>query len=306
MKFPKLKNKFILAPMEEVTDLPFRLLCRKYGASMCYTPQISAMAILSNKCKKLFETNKKDKPIGLQLFGKDPDVLVKAANKVKGKFDVIDLNFGCPSKKIVKQGYGAALLKEKEKIKEIVEALVNNVKKPITVKMRVGFDKVRILDLVKVIEKAGASAITVHGRTREQKYSGKADWSIIKKVKKKVGIPVIGNGDVWGPLDAERMLKETKCDYVMIGRAAISNPRIFEDILHYFKKREVLEHSKEEKVKLCFEYFKLDKKGSLQKFKMIAQAFTKGVRGSSLVRDKITKARSKEEIYKILRSFINS
>lgn len=272
---------------------------------MAYTEQLSSLAIIRDNPRTLHlaETNEEDKPIGLQLFGRNPEVLVEAANKLKKNFDVIDLNLGCPSKKIVAQGYGAALLQEKEKVKEIVQALVQGVNKPITVKMRSGFKKVEALELVQVIEKAGASALTIHARTREQQYSGKADWNIIKQVKEAVSIPVIGNGDVDSPQKALQLLDETRCDYIMIGRAAQHNPMIFKDILHYEKTGEILEHTPEEKIKLCFEYAELDKEGSFVRLKQICQYFTKGITGGAKLRAQLNAARSKEEIVGILKEY---
>ncbi len=273
---------------------------------MAYTEQLSSLAIIRDNPRtlKLAETNEQDKPIGLQLFGRNPDDLVEAANRLKKDFDVIDLNLGCPSKKIVAQGYGSALLKEKDKVKEIVEALVQGVNKPITVKMRSGFKKVEALELVKVIEQAGASALTIHARTQEQQYRGKADWNVIKQVKQAVSIPVIGNGDVDSPQKAFQLLEETKCDYIMIARAAQHNPMIFKNILQYEKTKELIEQTPQEKINLCFEYAELDKDGSFVRLKQICQYFTKGIRGGAKLREQLNAARSKEEILKLLEEFI--
>ena len=305
MTFPKLKNQLILAPMEDVSNLSFRLLCRKYGAAMAYTQQISSLALVRNNPKSLHfaETSSSERPVGLQLFGRNPDTLVEAAKKLQKNFDVIDLNFGCPSKKVVAQGYGSALLKEKDRIKDIISSLVASLSKPITVKMRSGFKKVDALSLVRVMEDAGASAITIHARTQEQKYAGKADWNIIKQVKETVSIPIIGNGDVTSPQRAKELLKETKCDYLMVGRAAMNNPLIFRDILHYFKTGKVIETTPQEKIDLCFEYFSLDKEAPLHRLKMVAQHFTKGIPGSPQLRAKLTEASSKEAIKNLLKSF---
>lgn len=306
MQFLKLKNRYVLAPMVDVSNLAFRLLCRKYGAAMAYTEQLSSLAILRDNARtlKLAETNNEDKPVGLQLFGRNPEILVEAANKLKKNFDVIDLNLGCPSKKIVAQGYGSALLKEKDKVKEIIEGLVQGVSKPITVKMRSGFQKVEALELAKVVEKAGACALTIHARTQEQQYSGKSDWNLIKQVKQAVSIPVIGNGDVDSPQKAMQLLEETRCDYVMIGRAAQHNPMIFKNILHYEKTGEILEQTAEEKIQLCFEYAHLDKEGSFVRLKQICQYFTKGIVHGAKLREQMNTAKSKEEILKLLNNYL--
>ena len=300
--FPKLKNKLILAPMEDVSSLGFRLLCRKYGAAMAYTEQTSSIALKNESDKSIsrIKTNSKDKPVSLQLFGKNEKILVEVVEKYGQKFDVIDLNFGCPSKKIVSQGYGSALLKEKSKIKNIISYMVDNLDKPITVKMRSGFKKVEALQLVNVMENAGVSAIAIHARTREQGYSGKADWNVIKEVKDNVSIPVIGNGDVRCGKDALRMLEI--CDYVMIGRMARDNPMIFKQILHYLKTNEELEFSKEDRVEVFEEYCKLE--NDLKLIKLRAMDWTKGLDGGARVRDGLQKARDVSDFKKILRNLL--
>tara|TARA_Y100000310_G_scaffold258929_1_gene267477 strand:- start:32 stop:970 length:939 start_codon:yes stop_codon:yes gene_type:complete len=303
MKFPTLKNKLILAPMAEVTSLPFRLLCKKYGASMSYTEQISALAITSSsKTLELAKTNNKDFPVGLQLFGRNPKTLVKAAKKLHKNFDIIDINMGCPSKKIVQQGYGSALLKEKQKIKEIIKSLVKEIPKPITVKMRSGFKKQEALELAKIMESSGCSAITIHARTQEQGYSGHADWNLIKKVKQNSNIPIIGNGDVIDPLSAEKMLKETSCDYIMIGRAARNNPQIFKQINHYFKTEKILKQTKTQKINLLDEYIKCGEK-NFKLLKMRAIDFTKGIPNSSQLRNKLSKTNNIMEIKSTIKKF---
>lgn len=302
--FPRLKNQLILAPMAEVSDLAFRLLCRRYGTALAYTEQLSSTAIVreNKKTFELAETNKEDKPVGLQIFGRNPETLVEAARKLEKNFDVIDLNCGCPSKKIVQQGYGSALLKEKETLFEIVHALATNVSKPVTVKMRSRFKRNEAIEIVKVIERAGAAAVTIHGRTQEQGYSGKANWDIIKEVKESVSIPVIGNGDVDSPEKAEELLKSTKCDYIMIGRAAKSNPWIFKQILHYFGTGELLEQTREEKLHLLNEYLMLAHRPNIKTVRERAMDFTKGLEGSSQLRVQIQKLQTVEAIQKAIAS----
>jgi len=245
--FPKLKSKLILAPMHNTTNIAFRILCRKYGASLVSTELLSSNALAreDNLNLKLAITDKKEKPNVAQIFGQNTENIVKAAKTLERSFDVIDINFGCPSKKILSQGAGAALLKRKNKIKEIVEQVSKNIKKPVTVKIRSN----NAIEIAKICEKAGADAITVHARSVKQGYSGKADWSVIKAVKENVKIPVIGNGDVVDGKSAEKMLKETNCDYVMIGRAAIGNPFIFKQIKEYLKTGKEIKQTKEEKIK---------------------------------------------------------
>ena len=302
-EFPKLINKLILAPMAEVSSLAFRLLCRNYGASMAYTEQLSSLAIVRENPKtiEMAATSSKDSPVGLQLFGRNPETLIEAAKKLYKNFDVIDLNMGCPSKKIVQEGYGSALLKEKDKIHEIISSLTSNIPKPITVKMRSGFKKVDALSLEKTMESAGCSAITIHARTQEQGYSGRADWNLIKQLKENLSIPIIGNGDVVDPLSAEKMLKETKCDYIMIARAARSNPWLFKQILHYFETGKIIKQSPEEKINLLDEYINSGET-HFKLIKMRAIDFTKGIENSSSLRNAIGKAKSLDEIKTLLKN----
>ena len=308
MDFPKLKNKLVLAPMADVSTLPFRLLCQKYGAALTYTEQLSAMAIERENPRtlKLAETSKEEKLVGLQLFGRNPRILLKAAKKLKKNFDIIDLNFGCPSKKIVAQGYGSALLREKDRVKRIIETLSKNLEKPVTVKMRSGFKKVEALELVKIMEEAGVSAITLHGRTKEQGYSGKANWDIIKQIKENVSVPVIGNGDVINGEKAKELLEYSKCDYVMIARAAMNNPMIFDEINYYLKTGKEKTTKKEDKIKLFSEYVELCEKHdfvSVSNLKLTALNFCKGFNGSKYLRVSLMKAKDKEKIIEEVERF---
>lgn len=234
----QLENPYILAPMAGVTDLPFRLLCREQGAGLLCMEMVSAKAIQYNNknTKALLEIHPDEMPVSLQLFGSDPEVISEIAKRIEERpFSILDINMGCPVPKIVRNGEGSALMKQPKLVHEIVSKTVKAIKKPVTVKIRKGFDDscINAVEIAKIIEDAGASAVAVHGRTREQYYSGKADWDIIRQVKEAVSIPVIGNGDVVSGESAIAMQKETGCDGVMIGRGAQGNPWIFSELLAY-------------------------------------------------------------------------
>ncbi len=239
-----LDNRLILAPMAGVTDQPYRLICREQGCALVVTEMVSAKAILyrNKNTKALLAVSEKERPAAVQLFGSDPEILGRIAAQVKeGPCDMIDLNLGCPVPKIVNNGEGSALMKDLKKAEKIFASVVKHTKKPVTVKFRKGFNdsQVNAVELARIAEGCGVSAVAVHGRTREQYYSGKADWEIIRQVKEAVRIPVIGNGDVFAPQDVKRMLEETGCDGVMIGRGAKGNPWIFSRSLHYLKAGQV-------------------------------------------------------------------
>lgn len=234
----------MLAPMAGVTDLPYRLLCESFGAGLVCTEMVSAKAILyQNKNNKvIMQTEEREHPIALQLFGSDPFIIAAMANKVKEPFDIIDINMGCPVPKIVNNGEGSALMKDPDLAYRILETLVRTVDRPVTVKFRKGFDErhVNAVEFAKMAEAAGVSAITVHGRTREQYYHGKADWDIIRRVKEAVRIPVFGNGDIFTPEDAKRMVDETGVDGVAIGRGAKGNPWLVKRVVRYLETGELL------------------------------------------------------------------
>lgn len=242
----EIENPFVLAPMAGVTDLPFRGLCKEQGAGLICTEMVSAKAIsFHNKnTKALMEINPKEHPVSLQLFGNEPELMAEVARSIEEQpFDILDINMGCPVPKVVNNGEGSALLKDPALIGKIVREISHAIKKPVTAKIRIGFEGYDVdpVEIAKIIEDAGGAAVAVHGRTRQQYYAGEANWEVIGRIKDAVSIPVIGNGDVDSPLKGSKMMKDTGCDSIMIGRAVRGNPWIFREMNHYFETGELLE-----------------------------------------------------------------
>ena len=235
-----LANPVILAPMAGVTDLPFRLLCKESGCGLVVSEMISDNALLfdNDRTLEMLRMEPAERPVAMQIFGSNPELMAQAAQKVEAAgADIIDINMGCPAPKIVKNGEGSALMRKPELAQRILRAVVAAVQVPVTVKIRKGWSEqeVNAVELALLAEEAGVAAVAVHGRTREQFYEGKADWQIIREVKEALSIPVIGNGDIWSPADAARMLEQTGCDGIMVGRGCQGNPWLFRDILAYLQ-----------------------------------------------------------------------
>ncbi len=294
-----MKKTFCLAPMEGYTDPAFRLLCGKYGAQFTITEMVSVDRIIREKEDETTKIPKGSPSTGIQLFGSDPKIILEAAEKFeRSKFAEINLNVGCSVPKVVKKGAGAALLKNTKKLEEIIKLLSTNLKKPISVKTRLGYSSPsEIIDIAKVIERAGASSIILHARTAVQGYSGNAEWNWIKKVKEEISIPIYGNGDVRHWEDAYKMLEETNCDGVYIGRAAIASPIIFREC----KLKKSIRRDEKLAGKIFLEYYKLRKKYKLKdtNLKAMGIALCTGFEGAKELRRKISESRKEGETLEI-------
>lgn len=311
----ELRNNILLAPMAGITDLPFRLLCEKYGAGLCCTEMVSSKGLFYQDKKTNLLLNVKDEqsPVAAQIFGSDVEALSYAANYVSDFVDIVDINMGCPAPKIVKNGDGSKLLLNLELVEQIAKAVVKASKVPVTVKIRKGWDSQNIVavEVAKILEEAGVSAITIHGRTREEYYSGKADGEIIKQVKEAVNIPVIGNGDIKSKEDAQKMFQETNVDGIMIGRAAIGNPWIFEEIIRYLEGKEQRKITNQEKLDTILEHINLavEEKGETIAIKEMRKHLAYYIRNSkeaSKVREKINKIETRAELIDCLNEYFKN
>ena len=307
-----LENNLILAPMAGVIDLPFRLLCREQGAGLVCMEMVSAKAILykNRNTEELLTIDPKEHPVSLQLFGSDPDIISEIAKQIEERpFDILDLNMGCPVPKVVNNGDGSALMKNPRLAGEIIEKTVRAIKKPLTVKIRKGFDDAHVnaVELAHIAQESGAAAVAVHGRTREQYYAGHADWDIIRQVKEAVSIPVIGNGDIRTPEDVAAMAEQTGCDGYMIARGAEGNPWIFRQILHYFETGEHLarpDFSEVTEMLLRHAKMQIDCKGDytgIREIRKHAAWYTAGYRNSSKLRGRINEVENYEQLEALFR-----
>lgn len=309
----EIKNRIVFAPMAGVSNISYRQIIKEMGAGLIYSEMISTLGIKYNgkKTIDLINFEETERPISIQIFGSDIESFVKAAKYIEENFhpDIIDINMGCPVPKVaIKSQAGSALLKDPDKIYEIVKNVVENTNTPITVKIRSGWDEKNInaVEVAKKIEKAGASAVAIHARTRSQGYSGKANWNIIKEVKASVNIPVIGNGDITTIYEAEKMLKETKCDAIMIGRATLGNPWFIKECVEYIENGKIINKpTDKEKIDMILHHYNLLKKYTNERTALLeirthALWYLKGIPGTKEIKTKICQAKTEEEFLKII------
>ena len=311
----EIENPVVMAPMAGITNMAFRKIIKDFGAGLVYSEMVSDKALCYGNAKtiEMLQVDEGEHPVSIQLFGGEVETMVKSAKFIDqhSNCDIIDINMGCPVNKVLKAEAGSKLLLYPDKIYEIVKGIVDNVSKPVTVKIRSGFDKEHInaVEIAKLIEKAGASAIAIHGRTRSQMYEGKADWSIIADVKAAVKIPVIGNGDIKSVDDAKRMLAQTNVDAVMIGRAALGNPWLIKQVVESLKTgEEILEPTYQEKIAQCLAHAKKLMEIEPEKVAMFqmrghAPWYIKGLKSSARVKNELSKIDTYEQLETILAEY---
>ena len=311
----ELRNNILLAPMAGITDLPFRLICEKHGAGLTCTEMISSKGLYYNdsKTKLLLNVQGEERPVAAQIFGSDIEALKYASEYVSKVVDIVDINMGCPAPKIVKNGDGSKLLKNLDLVFCIAKEVVKASKVPVTVKIRKGWDSKSVVavEVAKLLEEAGVSAITIHGRTREEYYLGKADWDIIKKVKESVKIPVIGNGDIKTKEDALRMFEQTNVDGLMIGRGAIGNPWIFEEVINYLQGKEQRKVTNSERLETIIEHINLavKEKGeniAIKEMRKHLAYYVRNEKDASKIRERINKINDKGELIDCLSEYFKN
>lgn len=312
----KLDNNVFLAPMAGITDLAFRILCKEMGAGLVFSEMVSAKGIYykDKSTKRLMEVNSRERPVAIQIFGSDPDVMSHVVANYLNKrqdIDIIDINMGCPAPKIVKNGDGSALMKDPKLARSVLSSVVKASNKPVTLKIRMGWDHENIngIEIGKIAEEEGISAITIHSRTKDMFYSGQADWDFIKEFKENIEIPVIGNGDIFKPEDGIRMLKETKCDAIAIGRGSQGNPWIFKRILSLLDGKVDKPPTVDEKISMCIRHLELltkikGEKVGVREMRKHAAWYLKGLKNSNEVKNNLNTINNKEEMKVLLENFL--
>lgn len=310
-----LKNNILLAPMAGITNLPFRIICEKFEPGLVCTEMVSSKGIFyhDEKTNKLLEMENEKRPVAAQIFGNDIEAMSVATKKVSKVAEIVDINMGCPAPKVVKNGDGSKLMLDLEKARDIIVAVVQNASVPVTLKMRKGWDNEHVVavELAKIAQQSGVAAITIHGRTREEFYTGKADWQIIKHVKQTVSIPVIGNGDIITPEHARQMLEQTGCDGIMIGRASIGNPWIFREVQEYLQGKEITKVTENEKLQMIIEHIEgqvayLGENTGIKEMRKHLSYYLKNLPNAASIRQRVNQIETKNELVGCLTEYFES